>query len=124
MLEFTINSMFMEEKPDKEIFSDFLRELDERGVFQGEAPRGIPEKVDIGRFTIERKRTLFKGTLRYHVYSHLYDRVEASKTKGYIDNPSYQISVVDGKIVDVFKRKNIVHVNDGINHLLQKEKYI
>lgn len=113
-----IDSVIRLAGPRKEVLRQIIEEIEDRRIFEGEPCRLQYEQERLGRFTIDRTKTIFTGQTQYVVldpYLLDSDRMER-KIVG------HKIRSKDGEVIKAFRILNPRDYQDG--HLLPCVRYL
>jgi hypothetical protein len=120
MLHFTINSIIEKPSPDKKDFEILVSEIELEHFFEGEPRRFLVSTVEVGRFVVDRTKSIVKGDTVYSVYKwkgpNLEDNIGNTKI-------GYEIHIRKGEISSVFKKNNPEILN-GVELLTNQKKYL
>jgi len=112
MLIFKINSLFHKEKPNKQEFKNLIENIESDGLFKSKARRFIYENVRLGKFTIERTKTI-TGSIVYQII-----KIEEFLDGFLVRRRGYEICLLNKSISEIYLKTN-ENILDG---WIRKEK--
>ena len=118
---YAINSILCNENPTMEQFEDLVTKIESNDLFSGTPKRFIGQSEKIGRFTINRTKSLVFGNIVYDVYEHDHVSTEFDWKNKLI---GYQIVVSDAAIKAVYRKNNFTFLDGGIELLINEKRYI
>lgn len=122
MLGFIINSIIRGENPTLEQFENLAKEIESNNLFQGIPRRFIVQSEQVGRFTIDKTKSIIAGNTVYDIYKH-----EHNLPNGYdLSNTriGYEFHVSNGKVTKVYKKNNPVFFDGAVELLTTQKRYI
>ncbi len=113
-----IDSIIRNPGPRKDLLRQIIEEIEDRRIFKGEPGRLQYEQERLGRFTIDRTKTIFTGQTQYVVLDpYLLDSDQMDhKVVG------HKIRSKNGEVIKAFRILNPRDYQDG--HLLPCVRYL
>ena len=121
MLAIIINSIIRSKNPTLEQFEDLIGEIESRNLFPGVPRRFIGQREKVGRFTIERTKSIISGSTIYDIYEHEHtpqEEYDLSNTRR-----GYEVQVSKGKVTKIYQKNNPVFFNGDLELLTTQKRY-
>ena len=122
MLGLIINSIIRGENPTLEQFDNLAKEIESDNTFEGIPRRFIVQTSQIGRFTIDRTKSIILGNTIYSLYEHKQNLSEEYDLSNTI--MGYEFHVSKSKVTKVYKKNNPIFFDGAVELLTKQTRYI